>query len=183
VFNLVTLDGFFAGPNGEIDWHNYDEEMGGYSIEQLKSLGALMFGRTTYDIMASYWPTPEAARGEAQVADMMNNIPKIIFSKSIQEVKDGPRWKNVRLFHEIKPEEIMELKREDQGDIAIFGSGTIVQQLANLNLIDEFRVIINPLLLGNGKPLFKGVKNKLKLVKTRVFANGNVLLCYKPATN
>jgi dihydrofolate reductase len=184
-FNLVTVDGLFAGPNGEIDWHNYDDEMGTHSLEQLKSLGALIFGKTTYELMASYWPTPDGVKGEPVVAGIMNSIPKIVFSKTLQEVKDGPLWKNVKVFHEIKPEEIIKMKEQEGGDIAIFGSGTIVQQLTNLGLIDEYRLIVNPLILGNGKPLFKDIKNKLnlKLLKTKAFKNGNVLLCYQPLGN
>jgi dihydrofolate reductase len=182
VFNLVTVDGLFAGPNGEIDWHNYDDEMGKYSMEQLKSLGALIFGKTTYELMASYWPTPEGLKGEPVVAEIMNSIPKIVFSKTLQDVKDGPLWKNVKVFREIKPEEIIKMKEQEGGDIAIFGSGTIVQQLTNLGLIDEYRLIVNPLILGNGKPLFKDIKDKLnlKLVNTRMFENGNALLFYQP---
>src|SRR6202162_3801683 len=184
-FDLVTADGLFAGPNGEIDWHNYDDEMGTHSVEQLKSLGALIFGKTTYELMASYWPTPDGVKGEPVVAGIMNSIPKIVFSKTLQEVKDGPLWKNVKVFHEIKPEEIIKMKEQEGGDIAIFGSGTIVQQLTNLGLIDEYRLIVNPLILGNGKPLFKDIKDRLnlQLVNTRVFKNGNVLLCYEPAKN
>src|SRR5207249_2798832 len=99
------------------------------------------------------------------------------------EVKDGPLWKNVKVFPEITPEEIMKMKEREGGDIAIFGSGTIVQQLAGLGLIDEYRLIVNPLILGNGKPLFTDTKNKLnlKLLNTKVFRNGNVLLCYETA--
>jgi dihydrofolate reductase len=185
VFDLVTLDGLFAGPSGEIDWHNYDDEMGRHSVEQLKSLGALIFGKTTYELMASYWPTPDGVKGEPVVAGIMNSIPKIVFSKTLKEVRDGPLWKNVKVFHKIKPEEIIKMKEQAGGDIAIFGSGTVVQQLTSLGLIDEYRLIVNPLILGNGKPLFKDIKDKLKLklVNTRVFKNGNVLLCYKPVRN
>jgi dihydrofolate reductase len=182
-FDLVTVDGFFAGPKGEIDWHNYDEEMGTHSLEQMKSLGALIFGRTTYEIMANFWPTPDGLKSEPVVAGIMNSIPKTVFSETMNEVKDGTIWKNVKVFREIKPEEINKMKEQEGGDIAIFGSGTIVQQFTNLGLIDEYRLIVNPLILGNGKPLFKDTKNKLKLLSTRVFENGNVLLCYQPAKN
>ena len=185
VFDLATIDGFFAGPNGEIDWHNYDDEMGAHSIEQLKTLGTLIFGRTTYELMASYWATPDGIKSEPVVAGIMNNIPKIVFSETLKKVDDGPVWKNVTVFHEIKPEEVIKMKEQGGGDIAIFGSGTIVQQFTNLGLIDEYRLIVNPLILGNGKPLFKDIKNKLnlKLLNTRVFKNGNVLLCYQPLGN
>jgi len=184
-FDLVTVDGSFAGPKGEIDWHNYDDEMGTHSLEQMKSLGALIFGRTTYEMMASYWPTPDGVKSEPVVAGIMNSIPKTVFSETLKEVREGPIWKNVKVFHEIKLEEIIKMKKQEGGDIAIFGSGTIVLQFTNLGLIDEYRLIVNPLILGNGKSLFKGIKNKLnlKLVNRRVFKNGNVLLCYQPAKN
>ena len=113
VFNLVSLDGFFAGPKGEIDWHNYDDEMGAFSVSQMKSLSALIFGKTTYELMASYWPMPEGIKSEPVVAGIMNSIPKIVFSKTLKEVKDGPIWKNVKVFHEIKPEEIIKMKAQE----------------------------------------------------------------------
>ena len=181
VFNLVTVDGFFAGPKGELDWHNYDAEMGAFSAEQMKLLGALIFGKITYKLMASYWPTLDGMKSEPVVAGIMNSIPKIVFSKTLPEINDGPVWKNVKIFREIKATDIIELKKQDGGDIAIFGSGTIVQQFANLGLIDEYRLVVNPLILGSGKPLFKGVKKmNLKLLKTRTFRSGNILLTYKP---
>ncbi len=185
MFNLMSIDALFAGLNGEIGWHNYDDEMGAYSLEQMKSVGALIFGRTTYELMASYWPTPDGVRSEPVVAGIMNSIPKIVFSQTLKEVKDGPIWKNVTVFHEIEPQEIIKLKEQEGGDIAIFGSGTIVQQFTNLGLIDEYRLIVNPLILADGKPLFQDIKNKLnlRLIKTRIFRNGNVLLCYEPAKN
>ena len=180
VYNLVTVDGYFAGPNGEIDWHNYDEEMSAHSTEQMKTLGTLIFGETTYELMAGYWPTPEGIKSEPVVAEILNTIPKIVFSKTMQDVKDGPVWKNVRVFHEINSEEIIKLKKQEGKDIAIFGSGTIVQQLTNLGLIDEYRLVVNPLILGSGKLLFKDINNKinLELLSTKTFKNGNVLLTY-----
>lgn len=185
VFNFVTVDGFFAGPKGEIDWHNYNDEMGAYSIEHMQTFGALIFGRITYHMMATYWPTPEAIKSESSVARIMNSIPKIVFSKSINQVKDDPVWKNVTVIHEIKSEEIIQLKKQEGKDMAIFGSGSIVRQFSNLDLIDEYRLVVNPLILGSGKPLFKEIKNKfnLKLLNTRGFINGNLLLCYEPVKN
>jgi dihydrofolate reductase len=112
----------------------------------------------------------------------MNTIQKIVFSETMEEVKDGPVWKNVTVLHSIKPEEMMALKQQHGKDVAIFGSGTIVQQFTNLELIDEYRLVVNPLLLGAGKPLFNNVQIRLnlKLLSTKVFKNGNVLLCYQP---
>ena len=182
VYNLVTVDGYFAGPNGEIEWHNYDNEMKAYSLKQMKSLSALIFGQTTYELMAGYWPTSDGIKSEPVVAQIMNNIPKIVFSEMLEEVADGAVWKNVNVYHEIKSEEIIKMKKQEGGDIAIFGSGTIVQQFTNLGLIDEDRLVVNPLILGNGKSLFKEIKNQLnlRLISTKVFKNGNILLCYEP---
>ncbi len=146
----------------------------------MKSLGAVIFGRTTYDLMASYWPTPEGINSEPIVANIMNTIPKIVYSETLKEVKDSPVWRNVNIFRKIKPEEIVKIKKQKGKDIAVLGSGTIVQQFTNLGLIDEYKLIVNPIILGTGKPLFKDIneKLKLKLVNTKIFKNGNVLLHY-----
>ncbi len=182
VFNHVTVDGFFAGPNGEIDWFKVikkDDEWDKYTHEQSKSGSTLMFGHTTYEMMKSYWPTPDAIRNDPDMAKVVNNSPKIVFSKSLQRVEEGPNWKNITLFHEIKQEEILKLKEE--ADMTILGSGAIVQQFANLNLIDEYALVVVPVILGAGKPLFKDVKNmNLKLLEARAFKNGIVLLRYQP---
>jgi dihydrofolate reductase len=131
--------------------------------------------------MKSYWPTPDAIRNNPAMAEVMNNIQKIVFSRTLQSVQEGPLWKNVRLLHEIKPEEIVKLKDQVGKDIAILGSGTIVQQLSNLGLIDEYRFLVNPIILGAGKSLFANVeKTKLKLLQARTFKNGIVWLCYHP---
>jgi len=182
-FDLVTLDGFFAGPKGEIDWFRTDDEFSKYNDEQTKSFGTVIFGHTTYEGMASYWPTPDAFKNDPGVAGIMNSIPKTVFSETLKEVKEGPIWKNVKVFHEIRPEEIIKMKKQGSGHIGIFGSGTIMQQFAKLGLIDEYWLLVNPVILGDGKPLFKDIKNKLslRLLATKVFKNGNVLLRYEPA--
>jgi dihydrofolate reductase len=131
--------------------------------------------------MASYWPTPQGIKSGSVVATIMNSIPKFVFSKTLQAVKDGPVWKNVTVLRTINPSEIIALKKQKGKDIAILGSGTIVQQFTNLGLIDEYQLIVNPLVLGKGKSLFQDIKERhdLKLENTRVFRNGNVLLHYR----
>ncbi len=178
---MVSLDGYFAGPNGDISWHNVDHEFNDFAIKQTPSFGALIFGRKTYELMASYWPTKEAIKNDPVVAGIMSAIPKIVFSRSLKHIIETKVWNNIRLFKEIKPDEIKKLKNQSGRDMAIFGSGEIVQQFVNLGLIDEFRLMINPIILGKGKLLFANLKNKLnlQLVKTRTFKNGNVLLYYK----
>jgi dihydrofolate reductase len=182
VFNHVTLDGFFAGPNGEIDWFQmiHEDEWYRYTHEQSKLSGnTLMFGHTTYEMMKSFWPTPEAAKIDPDMARVMNTSPKIVFSKTLRSVEEGPNWKNIRILDEIRPKEILKLKEKE--DITILGSGTIVQQLANLGLIDEYNLVVVPIILGVGKPLFKNVKKtNLKLLEARTFKNGIVLLRYQP---
>ncbi|MGB8216687.1 MAG: dihydrofolate reductase family protein [Candidatus Methanoperedens sp.] len=186
VFIHVTLDGYFAGPHGEIDWFKVikrDEEWEKYTHEQSSGSGnTLIFGHTTYEMMKSYWPTPDAIMNDPGMASVVNNSPKIVFSKTLKNAEEGPNWKNIRLFHEIKPEEIIRLKEQEGKDFTILGSGSIVQQFANLGLIDEYHLVIVPVILGSGKSLFKDVlKMNLKLLGTREFKNGIVLLKYRPA--
>jgi dihydrofolate reductase len=182
-FTIVSVDGYFAGPNGEIDWFKTenDDEDSEFSLEASRSSGTLIFGRTTYEMMSGYWPTPDAVKNDPVMAGMMNNNPKIVISKTLKPVKDGPVWKNVRVFHDIDPEEIARLKEQGNGNIAILGSGTIVQQFANLGLIDEYQLMVIPVILGAGKYLFKDVKKmNLKLLEERTFRSGKVFLKYKP---
>jgi dihydrofolate reductase len=179
--NLVTLDGFFAGPNGELDWFIVDEEFNEYANDLLGKIDAILFGRVTYQLMADYWPSPSATRDDPIIADKMNNLPKIVFSKTLQKVE----WNNSRLVKENIAKEIMKLKQQPGMDMVIFGSGSIVSNFMQLGLIDEYRIIVNPVVLGNGKPLFKGINDKhnLKLLKTKVLGSGAVILYYQPTEN
>lgn len=183
VFEHVTVDGFFAGPNGEIDWFKAikkDDDFEAYTHQQASSDSTLLFGRTTYEMMKSFWPTPDAIKSDPDMANAVNKSPKIVFSKTLQSVEEGPNWQNVKLRREIDRDEILELKKK--GDVTILGSGTIVQQLANLGLIDEFQLVLVPLVLGSGKSLFNDVRNTdLKLQETKSFQNGLVVLRYRPA--
>jgi dihydrofolate reductase len=184
VFDNVTVDGFFAGPHGEIDWFqaNQDPEYDEFSRSQSKTGDALIFGRTTYQMMESYWPTPEAIKSNPDMAEVMNSIQKIVFSKTLRAVDEGDNWKNVLLLHEIRAEEILELKEQKGKDIAILGSGSIVRQLTNHGLIDEYQLVVHPIILGAGKSLFAGVQMKnLRLMQKRAFKNGIVWLCYQSA--
>lgn len=178
MFNLITLDGFFEGPNREIDWHNVDEEFNDYSIQQLNQVDTILFGRVTYQMMASYWPTPEAMRDDPIVAELMNNSPKIVFSNIMQSAD----WQNTALIRGDAAEAILKLKQLPGKDLVIFGSGKLTSSLASIGLIDEYRLIVNPIILGGGNPLFRELKGRLhlKLINSKVFKNGNVLLCYQP---
>ena len=181
-FTIISLDGYFAGPNGEIDWFkNNDDEDNLFAVESANPSATLLFGRTTYEMMAGFWPTPDAVKASPSVANTMNNAPKIVFSKTLKP-KEGPVWKNVTVVPEINREGIIELKKQAGGDMVILGSGSIVRQLANLGLIDEYQLLVNPIILGSGKYLFNDVnRTNLKLLESRSFGSGKVLLRYAPA--
>ncbi|OGY32802.1 MAG: riboflavin biosynthesis protein RibD [Candidatus Woykebacteria bacterium RIFCSPLOWO2_01_FULL_43_14] len=175
LFNLITLDGFFAGPNGELDWHNVDDEFNKFAIEQLGQIDTLIFGRVTYELMAGFWPTEQGKKDDPAVAEAMNSLPKIVYSKTLDKLE----WENCTLRTEIDPEEINSLKSQLGKTIAIFGSANLAASFIKLGLIDEFRLLLNPVALGEGRPLFREPL-KLRLLKTREFKNGNVLISYQP---
>ncbi len=176
---LVTLDGFYQGPNGEIDWHTVDEEFNEYAINNLNQVDTLIFGRVTYELMASYWPTPAAIKDDPIVAAQMNQLSKIVFSRTLEHVD----WNNTRLIKGNIVGEVSKLKQQSGKDIAIFGSSDLSLSLIKNDLIDEYAIFIVPTVLGEGKPLFKGIQEKLhlKLLKTKVFRNGLVALIYERA--
>src|SRR5574338_224425 len=128
-FNMVTLDGFFEGPNGEIDWHNADnEEFNEFAIEQTSSVDTLIFGRKTYQMMASYWPTDVAINADPIVADLMNRLSKIVFSRTLESVD----WNNTRLIRENAQQELKNLKMQPGKDMAIFGSASLISGLMDV---------------------------------------------------
>src|SRR5262249_41155733 len=143
-----------------------------------KSGGTLLFGRVTYELMAGYWATPMAAKNTPTIAERMNHLPKIVFSRTL----DKASWNNTRILKGDLAAEIRKLKQEPGDDMVILGSGSIVSQRAQEGLIDEYQIVVSPIALGRGRTLFDGVKNRqpLKLTKSRAFANGNVFLVYEP---
>jgi dihydrofolate reductase len=180
VFNQVTLDGYFTGMNGDISWahkDNQDAEWNAFIADNANAGGLLLFGRITYELMASYWPTPDAIKNDPVVAEAMNNLPKVVFSRTLKKAS----WNNTKLVKDSMPAQIRKMKKEPGKDMAILGSGSIVSQLAQEALIDEYQIGVNPVVLGNGRTMFDGIKEKLtlKLTKKRTFVNGNVLLCYE----
>ena len=179
LFMIVSLDGYYEGPNGDISWHNVDDEFNEFAVQQTSEVDTLLFGRKTYEGMASYWPTEAAINNDPIVAGLMNSLPKIVISTTL----DSDDWDNSRLVKENVAEEISKLKQGPGKEIAIFGSSDLAVSLAQMGLVDEYRIMVNPVILGDGKPLFKGARDKLglKLIKTRIFKSGNVLLYYQPA--
>jgi dihydrofolate reductase len=177
-FNMVTLDGFFEGPDRDISWHNTDEEFNQFANEQTSAVDTILFGRVTYELMAGYWPTPAAFENDPIIAVLMNRTPKIVISRTLTKAD----WNNTRLIKDRIAEEITALKQQPGKDLAVFGSANLLSTLIQLDLIDEHRLLVNPVILGRGTPLFQGIQNRLslKLLSTRQFRNGNVLLVYQP---
>ena len=180
VYNSVSLDGYFTDTHGDMSWaHKRDPEWQAFVSENASGGGQLLFGRVTYDLMASFWPTPLAAQSNPIVVERMNNMPKFVFSTTL----DKASWNNTTLLKGDLPTQVRELKRRPGPNIVVMGSGSIVAQLAAAGLVDEYQIVLNPLVVGDGRTLFEGVKKKLpmKLARSRAFGNGNVVLFYEPA--
>lgn len=174
-----------AGPGGELDWHFplWNEEMASFAYEQLSMMDSILLGRITYQAMASYWPyeAHNTAHGrlEYAYAHMMNNYTKIVFSKTLRTVE----WRNARLVKKDIGKEVAALKQQPGLDMIIFGSGSIVSRLMQLDLIDEYVLWMHPVTLGEGMPLFRAISGHqpLKLLRTKAFSSGVVILCYERA--
>lgn len=177
MFNLMSLDGYMAGSDGDLSWHNVDAEFNEFAIAQLDTMDTLLFGRVTYEMMASWWPTAEAIAGDPEVAGRMNAMTKIVFSQRLTDAT----WSNTRLARGDPAAEVRQLKAQPGMAIGVFGSGQLGQSLLAAGLLDELRVLVNPVLLGGGIPLFPPgtTPRQPKLLSTRPFHNGNVLLTYE----
>ena len=179
LFMMVSLDGYYEGPNHDINWHTVDEDFNDFAIDQLNAVDVIIFGRATYEGMASYWPTPEALANDPEVTGYMNNLPKIVISRTL----DKAEWQNTRLIKDNVAAELTALKQQPGKELIMFGSGDLTVALAGMGLIGEYRIMVAPVALGAGKPLFTGLPRQLnlKLIKSVTFRSGNVLLCYAPA--
>ena len=178
-YNFVTLNGYFKGTKEDISWAKPgSEEEKKYADENLKSGSTLLFGRVTYEMMASYWPTPDAIKNDSNVAEGMNKADKIVFSRTLKKAE----WNNTRILKDNIAGEIKKMKQIPGKNMTILGSGKIITQFADQGLIDEYQIMVHPVVLGDGSPIFKGINRKLdlKLTMTRTFKSGAVLLCYQP---
>jgi dihydrofolate reductase len=181
VFNHVSLDGYFVDAEESMSWAKMaepDKEWNDFVAENAKGDGALVFGRKTYELMMQYWPTPMAAQHQPVVAERMNAMPKFVVSKTLHQAT----WNNTTLLKGDAADNIRKLKKESSRGMCILGSGTLVADLAEEGLIDEFQVVLNPIVLGKGRTMFEGVRANigLKVTKERKFSNGCVYLCYEP---
>jgi len=178
VSNLITIDGYFEGLNQDLSWFVTDSDFFDFAVKQLDEVDTILFGRITYEQMAAYWPdakTDDAAM--AAIKDKMNSLQKIVFSKTLKTVE----WNNSKLIKEHITDAIIKLKQQPGKDMVIFGSGTIVSELTALKLIDEYRLIVNPVILSNGNPLFKSINEKvnLRLINMKVLDSGSVIMYYQ----
>jgi dihydrofolate reductase len=180
-FMHISLDGYYCDSRGDMSFAHKppeDTEWHDFVARNASSGGMLLFGRTTYDMMAAWWPTPMAARAMPEVAARMNAMPKIAFSRTMSSAD----WSHTTLVRDDLVGTVRRLKDEAGPDMAILGSGSVVRQLAGAGLIDTFQIVLNPVALGAGKSLFSGLTQQLALVltNTRVFGNGSVVLWYAP---
>jgi dihydrofolate reductase len=177
VFNQITLDGYFTDAKGDMSWaRKQDPEWTAFTSENASGGGELLFGRVTYEMMSSFWPTPQAHALAPTVAQRMNQLPKVVFSRTLERAD----WNNTKLVQGNIEAEVQKLKAAPGQDLVLMGSGSVVSQLAQARLIDSYQIVISPTVLGRGRTLFAGVTEKfqLKLEKTRTFSNGNVVLWY-----
>jgi dihydrofolate reductase len=177
LFMMTTVDGYFEGPNCELSWHNVNAEFNAFAVEQLNEVDLLLFGRKTYDLMASVWPTEKGKGADPITAGKMNNTNKIVFSHTLGALE----WEHTELRTSVDAEEIKKLKEQQGKDIAIFGSSNLCISFLRAGLLDEIRIMINPVLLGKGHTLFQGLEEEiqLQLINSRSFNSGNMLLSYK----
>ncbi len=177
MFNSVSLDGYFTDGASDMSWaHARDEEWQRFTNENAGGDAELIFGRKTYQMMAGFWPTPQARQMLPEVAASMNRMRKYVFSRSLNEAS----WENTKLIHGDLAVEVRRLKSEPGPGLLIMGSGEIVSQLTQAGLIDEYQIVTVPIVLGQGRTLFEGVtaRPRLQLTKTRSFGNGNIVAWY-----
>ena len=178
IFNFITLNGFFKGPNGDISWHKHGEEEGEFSKENMKQDNILLFGRVTYEMMASFWPSPMAKEMNPVMSEGMTNAEKIVFSRSLEKAD----WKNTTIIRDNIVDEIKKMKQQPGKDLTVLGSGSIVTQFAEAGIIDRYSIMLDPVAIGMGTPIFNNIHKQLdlKLVSTRTFKSGVILLNYEP---
>jgi dihydrofolate reductase len=182
VCNSMSIDGFISDPNGDMRWAHEgsdDAEFRAFTAGNAKGGGELVLGRVTYDMMVGFWPTPEAHTAMPDVAKGMNDSPKVVFSRSM----DRATWNNTRLFKSDVEGTIRGLKREEGPGLVVLGSASIVRELAQADLVDEYHLVVCPVILGDGKSMFAGVNplRSLRLARSRTFPNGKTLLVYERA--
>jgi dihydrofolate reductase len=190
MFNWMTANGYFAGADGNLDWVVPDEEQAKAAVDGIPLVDTVLFGRRTYELFEKFWnhavddastaPDPHdpgQRTGEhGKIATWLNEATKLVFSRSLKDAT----WKNSRVLHELDPREIETMKSRPGKDMMVFGSGSIVSQLTQHGLIDEYQFVVCPILLGSGRPLLSGVSknSRLDLVEAKPYPSGDVMLRY-----
>jgi dihydrofolate reductase len=178
VFSSISLDGYFTDAHGDMSWaYRPDPAWDAFVAGNARQQATLLFGRVTYEQMASFWPTPQALTMAPDVARGMNQAPKVVFSRSLERAA----WSNTRLVGDGMLDTVRALRRDNPQELVLLGSGSIVSQLAQHDLVDEFQLVLVPVVLGAGRTLFDGLKRRLplQLARNQAFANGNVVLSYE----
>ena len=190
MFNGMTANGYFAGADGNLDWVVPDEEQAKAAVDGIPLFDTVLFGRRTYELFEKFWnhavddsstvPDPhdpgQRTREHREIAIWLNEMTKWVFSRSLKDVT----WKNFRVLHKLDPREIETVKSQPGKDMIVFGSGSIVSQLTQHRLIDEYQMVVCPIFLGSGRPLLTGVSkdSRLELVEAKPYRSGDVLLRY-----
>ncbi len=194
MFNRVTVDGYFAGADGNLNWVVPDHELDRWAAEAIQrtETDLILFGRRTYELFEAFWSraledtpkspnTHDAAHRSPEMramAIMLNQTPKVVFSRTLENAT----WKNSRLVRALDPHQIAAMKEQPGKDVIVFGSGSIVSQLTERALIDEYQLVVSPIILGGGRSLIADLPKSLKLdlLEAKVFRSGNVMLRYAP---
>lgn len=181
VFMMVSLDGYHEGPNHELDWHNVDVEFNDFATAQLDEADTLIFGRKTYELMASYWPTEENRQDDPLVAEKMNATPKLVISNTMKSAD----WEGTNVLGANFVDELRKRKAAPGKSLAVLGSSNLCVSLLEVGLIDDVRLMFNPVILGSGHSVFAGLSPRLKLelTATQKFKSGNVLNHYRPLSS
>jgi dihydrofolate reductase len=178
-FTFITLDGYYKGANNDISWHPHGGDAAEFAAENSSGSNTLVFGRVTYEMMAAFWPSQMAKDSFPQVAEGMNKAEKIVFSNTLTRAN----WEGTKIIKGDIVEEMKKLKKSNDKDMTILGSGSVLAQLAGHGLVDEFQVMLDPVAIGKGTSIFQNIQNKLdlKLKDHRVFKSGIIVLKYVPA--
>lgn len=179
VFNTVSIDGYYTDANNDYSWAHVgadDPEVREFTKNNAQGRNALVFGRVTYELMKSWWPTPEAAKSMPEVAKGMNAAPKYVFSRTLRAAE----WANTTLLSSDPAAEIKRIKESAGPDLTVLGSGTVVAQLTAAGLVDEIQLVVYPMVLGSGKSQFAGVSDRRRwnLSQSRTFQNGRIFVAY-----
>jgi dihydrofolate reductase len=178
-FIFTSLDGFYEGPNGELDWSNVDAEFNDFAVGQLDEADLLGFGRATYEHMAAYWPTEQAKANDPAITSRMNDKSKLVFSRTLADAS----WSGTTVVRGEATEHMPTIKAAAGKELLVIGSAHLTASLAQAGVLDELRVMVCPIVLGQGRSLFEDLKDRvsLTLLRVRRFESGNLVLTYRPS--